>query len=119
MEYSKEQIVNGIMRYAKNDMLPQIPDKNFKIIAASAVGLAETKPEILNKLFENPVMSAFKTDKGYDIEAVISALRANVDSLGGFTVTIPAVKFLMPEEKQLTFKSDDIDKVMSYIKGAI
>ena len=119
MEISKQQIINGIIKYATNDVVGQIPDKNFKIIAMTAVGMAQAKPEILNGIFDNPTIKAMEGTNGYDLDAVASVLKQNIDSAGGFTVTVPPTKFLMPEEKQLTFKGTDIDRMLQYIKGDI
>lgn len=53
----------------------------------------------------------------YDIELFESVICRTMDEYGEFVVTIPAIKFLSPEQKELRFNSDDIRKLKNYIMG--
>ncbi len=119
MNVNKDQIINGIIKYIKTDILVNIPDKNFRTIATAAVLVFANKPEILNNIFSNPVVKMLETANGYDIDALSAALKEAFAETGGITITIPPVKFLMPEQKELKFSSNDIDAIVKNIKGDI
>lgn len=117
MEVNKNQIVNGIIKYIKSDVLTHIPDKNFRTVATAAVLVITNKPGTLNPLFENAFVKMLETPNGYNVDTLSDALKQAMAETGGITITIPAIKFLMPEEKELTFNSADVDSIMKYIKG--
>ena len=53
----------------------------------------------------------------YDIEAISSALERTLDEYGDFTVKVPGIKFISPEEKELNFGISDIRALRKYIAG--
>ena len=53
----------------------------------------------------------------YDIDSAVEILEKTIDEYGDFPVVIPAIKFLSPNEKELTFTSRDIRKLKNYICG--
>lgn len=121
MNVTKQQIVNGLVRYAKNEIIEKISDKPLKIIIATAVSMAEAKPEIVNSIFENPIISSILDEKDgmYNLDTIGSALENAMREYGDFPINIPAIKFISPAEKQLTFNIEDINKLKQYVSGGI
>ena len=120
MYVSKDQIMNGIFKYVKEDVIPNVPEKNFKVMITAATGMVMRKPDMINGIAGNGminILKQFETEQGYDIDIVGEALKEAINSSGGFEVIIPAIRFIMPEEKHLTFHSADVEKMMMYIKG--
>lgn len=120
MNVTKQQIVNGVIKYAKDEIINKIPDKPFKMAIAVFVSMLETNAEIANKFFESEMASAIlgKRDDGtYDIDKISDALEKTLDEYGDFPVTIPAIKFISPTEKTLNFSSRDIRSLKDYIVG--
>lgn len=119
MNFTKQEIVTGIVRYAKNEIINKISDKPLKIIIATAVSMLETNPDIANNIFANPIVSSLlnENDGLYNIDAFETAIETAIREYGDFPVQIPAIKFISPTEKQLTFTVSDISKLKEYING--
>lgn len=115
MEVTRGQLVSGIVKFAKSDVLAKIPDKPFKMTLSAIVNLIEVKPEAANVIFENPLL---KSENGmYDIDLLEQVITKTIDEYGDFPVTIPAIKFISPTEKELRFTSEDVRKLKGYIEG--
>lgn len=120
MNVTKQQIVNGIVKYAKDEVIAKIPDKPFKMAVAIAISMFESNTEFASKIFENDIVSAIlgkKDDDTYDIDKIGDALEKTLNEYGDFPVTIPAIKFISPTEKTLNFSSRDIRALKDYITG--
>lgn len=105
MRVRREAITEGIKRYVDMDLLSQIPDSNTRIIVAAAVVMFADR--IVDAL------KAFEGDDGmYDIdENLVSIMERN----GDLTVTIPAIPLVAPHEREMTFNSRDMHKLMQRI----
>lgn len=119
MQVTKQQIVTGIVQYSKNEMIPKIADKPFKIIVSAAVTMLETNPEIITRFLDDPMISSLLmgNDGFYDVENFGEVLEKTLEQYGDFPVKIPGIKFISPEEKELSFSASDIKKLKSYITG--
>ena len=119
MQITKQQIIDGIIKYSKNEVIPKIVDKTFKMIVIVITTMIETKPEIITKVFDNSIISSFLTENDgfYDIEILSEVLEKTLEEYGDFPVKIPGIKFISPEEKELNFTASDIKKIKSYIVG--
>lgn len=115
MTYTKNQIIDGIVKYIKSDVIPAMPDQNIKIVLNVAAHYMAAKPAFVDKIFDNPIMEMLKEDDGrYDLDPQVIAQAFGQDK---FTVTIPAIKFVNPAEKTLSFNAGDINKLSQYIGG--
>lgn len=113
MEVSRGQLISGATRFARNEVINKIPDKNFKMVLSAGVNLLDIKPELADKY-----LSTMANENGmYDIELFESVICRTTDEYGEFVITIPPIKFLSPEQKELRFNSDDIRKLKNYIMG--
>lgn len=122
MNATKQQIINGVVKYTKDEIIAKIPDRPLKMAIAFGVSMFEMNPNIANKFFENSIVSQIlcKNDDGtYDIEKITDALEKTLGEYGDFPVTIPAIKFISPTEKTLNFSRQDIKTLKDYIVGGI
>lgn len=121
MNVTKNQIVNGVIKYAKSEVIDKITDKPLKMILAAGVSALEINPSIADSIFGNDFVSKIlNEDSGlYDLDSVFEILEKTVDEYGDFPLVIPAIKFVSPNEKELTFTSRDIRKLKSYISGSV
>lgn len=118
---TRNQIVNGVIKYAKNEVINKITDKPLKMMLAAGVSALEINNSIADKIFQNDFVSKIlNEDAGmYDIDSAVEILEKTIDEYGDFPVVIPAIKFLSPNEKELTFTSRDIRKLKGYIIGGM
>lgn len=113
MEVSREQLVSGATKFAKNEIINKVTDKNFKMVISMLVNLLEVKPELADE-FLKPMAN----ENGmYDIDLLETVLCKTLDEYGDFPVIIPAIKFISPTEKELRFNSDDVRRLRKYIMG--
>ncbi len=109
-----EQLIDGVTKFVTNDVLSKIDDKALRIIIDTALALLKRKPEMIDKYVNNAL---FKTDKGYDIDTMVQVIKESLNKNGAFPIVIPAVPFISPTEKILSFCADDVDALSRYIKG--
>ena len=116
---SKYQIVNGVVNYAKTEILRNITDKPLKMILATCISALEANPSIADAFFKNEIVAQFLAENGgeFDIEIAFDAAEKTLAEYGDFPVTIPAIKFVSPTEKTLTFSVADIQNLKKYIVG--
>ena len=115
MEVTKGQMINGVIRFMKSDVIAKIPDKPFRMTLSALVNLIEVKPEVADTIFETPFL---KSQTGmYDIDLLENIVTKTIDEYGDFPITVPAIKFISPTEKELRFTSEDVRKLKSYIES--
>lgn len=121
MQATKQHIVNGLVKYSKNEIIPKISDKAFKIIVSAATTMIEFHPEIITKYLDNEMISSILMENGgfYDIDMVVETLEKTLEEYGDFSLKIPGIKFISPEEKVLNFTAADIKKLKTYITGEL
>ena len=119
MSVTKQQLIDGVVKYAKSEIIEKVSDKPLKIIISTAVSMLETNPNIVDGLFKNQFISALLGEKDgfYNLDSFANALGNSMKEYGDFPISIPAMKFISPTEKQLTFSLNDISKLKSYISG--
>lgn len=119
MTVTKQQIINGVVKYAKNEIIDKIIDKPLKMIIATCVSMMEVNPAVVDVVFNNPMVRAIlhENDGKYEIDDLIEIVEKTMNEYGDFPVKIPAIKFISPAEKELSFGANDIKKLKDYIVG--
>ena len=117
MKVTKEQILNGIINYAKAEIIDKITDKALKMMLAVGVSALEINPSIAEPLFNNDAVSKVLSERDglYDVDSVFAIIEQTMIKYGEFPITIPAIKFVSPTEKELTFSVADVTKLKKYI----
>ena len=111
---TREQILSGVEKFIVNDVISKIQDRALCIVLDTALGFLKRRPEMLDKWIDNPL---FKTADGYDVDMMAEIVKSSLSKLGAFPVVIPAIPWVSPTEKVLSFSADDIDALVAYIKG--
>lgn len=120
MNVTKQQIINGAVKYIKAEVIDKITDKPLKMTIAAGVSMIELNPNIADSIFENDVLSKVlhkNNDGTYDIDIICDIAEKTMNEYGDFPVKIPAIKFISPTEKELSFGSQDIKRLKEYIGG--
>lgn len=111
MNYSPEQIMQGLMSYADNEVIPKLPTSS-KWIMGTAIALGQNKVhDIMSALMENSIVKMLgivDNDGMIDADALISAMQQASDKYGSVTMDIPLVG-------KLTFSSGDVKNIKKYI----
>lgn len=119
MKVTKQQIINGIVKYAKNEVIDKILDKPLKMIIATCVSMMEANPSIADVVFNNALASAVlhEDDGMYEFDELLDVIENTMTEYGDFPIKIPAIKFISPSEKELNFGVNDVKKLKEYIDG--
>lgn len=117
MNVTKSEIINGVVKFAKNEVIDKIPDKALKMIIATGVSVIEINPEVADNFFNNPMVSTIlkEEDGKYNLDKIFEIIEKTLTDYGDFPVKIPPIKFLSPNEKELTFSLVDVSKLKEYI----
>lgn len=111
MKYNSDQVINGIIMYADNEVIGMLPTSG-KWIMGTAIGLASNKAaNMVEVLKDNAIVKMLDivdNDGMIDVDTLISAMKNAADKYGKLTVDVPMIG-------KLTFNSSDIDRLKSYI----
>lgn len=112
MNHTPEQVINGLISYADNEIMNKLPTSG-KWIMGTAIGLASNKvSNVVDSLVNNSIvkmMGIVDDDGRIDTEALIEAMKMSADKYGKITFDVPMVG-------KLTFSSADIDSLRTYIR---
>ena len=122
MNVTKQQIVNGTIKYINEEIVNKVTDRPLKIALAVGVSMIDKKPEIINAFFNDDKVAKIlnkKDDGTYDIGEISEVIEKTLAQYGDFPVTIPAIKFISPTEKTLNFSTFDVRKLREFIEEAV
>ena len=114
MKVNRNQIVAGIEAFVRNDVMSKITDRALLIVIETALVLLKRRPEILDSYLSYGI---FHEDRGeYDLDEIAEILQGVLQKHGAFPVTVPAIPFISPTEKTLSFCADDVAALKRYIE---
>lgn len=118
MRVSKEQIVNGLVSYVENEVLPQIEDKPTQIILSVAVKAVKANKTLVDSVFEHPLIKSLLVQEGenYEINGLFNAVEESVRQYGEFPVYIPPIPIISPKEQTMKFKGEDVAEIKRRIE---
>ena len=117
MKISKNQLINGVVKFIGSDLIPQVGDRNTKFVLAMAKDSLKQDPDIADAFLHSPMVSSLIKEDGdeYDITNFSSILKSVLSEYQSFPVTIPKIPLFSPLDKVLKITSEDVDKLMSYM----
>ena len=120
MKVTRAQIVNGITTYIREEILPHMDeDRALKILFTVAVNAIKANDKLIDKWLGNDVVKMLIDDDGsghYDIERLVSWLKAGVEEYGAFPVTVPPIPLISPREITLRLSAPDIASIQMHIE---
>lgn len=117
MRITKKQLVNGVVKFINDDLIPQIGDRNTKFVLAMAKDSLKENDDLADDFLHSPMVSSLvkEEDGMYDISHFSSILKGVLTEYNSFPVTIPKIPLFSPIEKVLKITSEDVDKLMKYV----
>lgn len=112
MNITKDQIIKGVVNYAKNEVVNNIPNKSVRMGVAAAVKALELVPSVADSVFNNALVSAFLHEENgtYNLDDVYTVLTATMEEYGDFPLVLPFVKV------PILFNSRDVRSLKEYIE---
>lgn len=113
MQVTKDQLLKGLVKYTKQEVLSNITDKPSKMIIAALIKSVEVYPNMLDKIFDNQLFSAILQGESgkYDIDKVLNILTATMEEYGDFPLQLPLIK------NPLVFNARDVSKLKEVIEN--
>lgn len=114
MRVKKDNIVNGIVSYVENEVIPKIGDKATQIIASVGVNAIRSNTKLVDAVFNNGIVKVLLDDDGsgtYETDGLFDAVQDSLEKYGNFPLQIPPIPIISPVEKQLTFTPADIAEI--------
>lgn len=115
---TKERMIEMLCDYAESEIIPGIRDINTKMVADMLIGNIRRNHKAADVLLGNPVFAMFiaPDENGeYDIDNIINSLEHSTQKYGPLSITLPKVKFLLPEEQVLKFGAGDFSSMRNYM----
>lgn len=106
------QIVKGIQKYLENELVTKMTGINKWIVGASLSMVLDNASNTFNQMKELPIvqsMGIINSDDMIDLDRLYKALLEESKK--------SAVTFQIPLVGSVTLKSEDVEKIYSYIKG--
>ncbi|MCQ2598438.1 MAG: hypothetical protein MJ181_11405 [Treponema sp.] len=106
------QVISGIKKYLENELVTKVTGINKWIVGASLSMVLDNGVKVFNELKELPIvktMDIINSDDQIDIDKLYKALLEESKK--------SAVTFQFPLVGSITLKSEDVEKIYSYIKG--
>ena len=120
--FSKNQIVNGLIKYVELEVISKIEDKALQIILGIGVVALKRNQDMIDAILKNPIIGYLvkETEDGkYDLDELFDVINETLKTYGKLPVTIPAIKFISPVEKTLKFSTDDINKLKNCMESEV
>lgn len=112
--YTSEQVINGLMAYADNEVIPKLGTSG-KWIIGTLVGMIGAKTGTLMQEIQSnqaaKIIGAVDNNGLFDIDLIADHLKQSVQRYGNLQIALPMLG-------TMTFTADDVEKAIRYIKGA-
>ena len=116
---TKKELLTGVIRYVKNEVIPHVSDRGLKMVLSAILYAVDAKPDIVDPFLNNAIVSAIlQSENGlmYDTTVIFDVLGNLAEEYGGIPIVIPPVKFITATETMLTFKEGDIEELKKYVE---
>ena len=117
--FSKNQIVNGLIKYVELEVISKVEDKALQIVLGIGITALRRNQDLIDAVLKNPFINYLvkeSEDGKYDLDEVFDIIDETLKTYGKLPVTIPAIKFISPTEKTLKFSTEDISKLKKFME---
>lgn len=122
MKVTRNQIVNGLVAYIQQEIMPKMEDdRALKILFSVAVNAIKANDKLIDKYLSNDIVRALIEDDGngnYDVERLMGWIRTSVEEYGAFPVIVPPIPLVSPREITLRLGPSDIIAIQRQIENA-
>ena len=122
MRVTRNQIVNGLVAYIQQEIMPKMDDdRALKILFSVAVNAIKANDRLIDKYLSNDIVRALIDNDGsgnYDIERLMDWIRTSVEEYGAFPVIVPPIPLVSPREITLRLGPADIIAIQRQIESA-
>ena len=122
MRVTRNQIVNGLVAYIQQEIMPKMDDdRALKILFSVAVNAIKANDKLIDKYLSNDIVRALIDDDGsgnYNVERLMDWVRTSVEEYGAFPMIVPPIPLVSPREITLRLGPSDIIAIQRQIENA-
>ena len=115
-----DKVRSAITKYIEQDLAPIITDKGFQFAVSFIAEIIKQDTTVIESYLRQPLVASLipwnEEGKGYDISKLMITLKNTLNKCVVLPVKIPAIPLISPEEKEITFKLADIERIEQYLK---
>ena len=121
MRVTKAQLINGVVAYIQQEILPKMDnDRALKIMASVAINAIKANDKLVDKWLDNDILRMLMDDDGsgsYDIAKLMDWIKMSTQEYGAFPVTVPPIPLISPHEITIKLSASDIDAIQHRIES--
>lgn len=117
MTATKKQLVNGVVKFIEDDLIPNVGDRNMKFVLAMAKDSLKENPSLVDGFLRSPMVASVveEEDGCYDLTQMSAILKSVLAEYQSIPVTVPKIPLFSPVEKTIKISEEDFNSLMGYI----
>ena len=117
MQVSKKRIVDGVIKFVDDSLIPQIYDGQVRFVLSMIKDTMKKKPNMIDTFLDNSIISSSisENDGMYEIGHFVDTMRGILEECESYPITIPKVPLLSPDEKIVRINANDFEKLVNAI----
>ena len=108
MRVTKKQLVDAVVKFIENDLMPDIGDRNTKFVLAMAKDSLKENCDLADSFLQSPMVATLiaEEDGMYEVGNFSTILKSVLSDYQAFPVTIPKIPLFSPVEKVLKISAE-------------
>ena len=110
MQFSKKRIVDGVVKFIEDTLIPQIRDGQTRFVLSMIKDTMKKRPDMVDTFLDSPVISSLVIeDEGmYEVSHFVDTMRGILEDCECYPIAIPKVPLLAPESKVIKIIKNSI-----------
>lgn len=119
MQVSKKRIVEGVIKFLDDTLIPQINDGQTRFVLSMIKDTMKKKPDMVDSFLDNPIISSSITeDEGlYEVGHFVDTIRSILEECEYYPLTIPEVPLFSPQKKIIRINASDFESLVNDIRN--
>lgn len=114
MSVTKEQIEHGVIRFMQEEVIDKLPDASAKLMVGTIVQAVKRHPNMVTDYIdEHELLRTMLDSDGseYELNDLFDSVSESIRDYGNLVVRLPKIPLLMPDERTLSFSSEDVHRL--------
>lgn len=116
---TKKQMVDCVVKFMANDLMPRIEDKRLKFSLCLAKRALLENESVMDGFLNSPMVSSVMKEQGgeFDADTFLKILKNVLGESGSYRIAVPKIPLFSPKESELVITAEDVDKLSAYLKA--
>lgn len=119
MKITKINFAKALSEYLIDDLSRDISDSSVKMVVIGAGKLIGRKPQIIESLFDNPMVATAVDADGDHVsfDVIHEVVDDVIREMGSVSLEFPKIPFVAPNGATIKMTSSDFDKLFAHMKA--